>query len=835
MKNNSIFLSVFLFLVNGSVMTQNLIARYDFNKVSGAFSSQSYMPVTSLAGVSFGSEFNLFNYSSASVAKELVSSEGADCIKFTASGLKADSGLLYINNRFHYITVTPADGKKVIISKTVIRYKTVIGSTTTKSIGMRCALRPNLSILSSGPAQPFTLGFPFCNTGGAYGYSLSSTTFSSVTTNTFISKVWNAGLDYSFTQPVNLTFEFSGAVDGSNSIFIDWVEFWGDVVPVSTEPSIQKLYYIDPVNGDNANKGDSPLTPRKDINDIHSPMFIPGSQILFKAGTIFNGTVLLSGVKGTKPEPINISSYWDGVPATTQPATINGASYLSALQLDDCSYINVNKLKFSANGGGFAIPSLADQNIRCGVLVRTTKPGDNRDIHLSELTISDVFFQDPGYDASGAGETDANGYGIRFYNQTANASFKNISVKNCTITNVGHTGLKINGGSNNCYIDSVEVLNNTISYVGGPGIQTGITRYAHFAYNTVDNSGSGNDTRMWHRGSGLWTWGVYDVLIEHNSFTNANGPGDSAGSHIDYNCTNVVMQYNFSANNAGGFVEILGNNHNCSYRYNISVNDGWRVKGVNGAFQEGKTLWLSGFVGTGDRSGPYNTYIYNNTIYLKSTTVSKYSLESTANGVLIANNIFHISGSSASVLGDQTSTATSVKTDDGDVFFRNNIFLKTTNWPRAEKIVDAAPVYGDVKFSNAGGMKMEDYIPKNLNLIKGKGIAIPNLPGDDIGLKIGLKVTTDILGNPIGDVLDMGAIALSTVSAIEAVNDCKSKIVTTGGGLDITSAGQSEITLYTISGIILQSKQFTNSTTVFCPKGIYIAKVNNEVHKVIVD
>ncbi|MCX6307971.1 MAG: right-handed parallel beta-helix repeat-containing protein, partial [Bacteroidia bacterium] len=452
-----------------------------------------------------------------------------------------------------------------------------------------------------------------------------------------------------------------------------------------------------------------------------------------------------------------------------------------------------------------------------------------------ELTISDVFFQDPGYDASTSGETDANGYGIRFYNQVSNATLKKISVKNCNITNVGHTGLKINGGSGSSYIDSVEVLNNTITHVGGPGIQTGITRYARFAYNTVDNSGSSNDSRMWHRGSGLWTWGVYDVLVEHNSFTNANGPGDTAGSHIDYNCTNVVMQYNFSANNAGGFVEILGNNRNCSYRYNVSVNDGWRVKGVNGAFQEGKTLWLSGYVGAGDGIGPYNTYIYNNTIYVRSTMISKYSLESTSQGVLIANNIFHVLGSSSSVLGDQTSTATRVKTDDGDVFFRNNIFLKTTNWPGAEKIEDAAPVYGDVGFANAGGMNIVDYIPQNLSLTKGKGIAIPNLPGDVIGLKIGLKVTADILGNPIGDVLDMGAIALTPASSIPSLNASKSKVSSIKGGLDISNEGLSKITLYSISGMIIQSKQFTNSTTLCCPKGFYIVKVNNEVHKVIVD
>jgi nitrous oxidase accessory protein NosD len=97
--------------------------------------------------------------------------------------------------------------------------------------------------------------------------------------------------------------------------------------------------------------------------------------------------------------------------------------------------------------------------------------------------------------------------------------------------------------------------------------------------NTVDHSGSSADPRMHQRGSGIWTWTARDVLIEKNKFMHARGKADSHGAHIDFNCNNVVIQYNMSIDNEGGFVEILGNNHNCAYRYNISINDGSRVRG----------------------------------------------------------------------------------------------------------------------------------------------------------------------------------------------------------------------------------------------------------------
>lgn len=595
----------------------------------------------------------------------------------------------------------------------------------------------------------------------------------------------------------------------------------------------QKLYYIDPVNGNNSNRGDLPQNPLKDLTNIQISTLIPGTKILFKAGTTFNGTVILSDFNGTKAEPVTVSSYWDGVPSTTAAAAaINGASYLSALELNDCSFIEVNNLILTANGGGFVNNSLASQQIRCGVLFRTTKAGVNSDVHLTNLTIHDVYFNDPGFNGAGVAESSPFGYGIRFYNQNSQATLKNITVSNCIISNLEQTGIKFTGSATS-KIDSVSLTNNTVTNVGGPGMQASNIRYSNFAYNTIDHSGAGIDSRMWQRGSGFWIWQSLGVLIEHNSFTNANGPADSAGAHIDFNNTDVVMQYNFSANNAGGFVEILGNNRNCAYRYNVSVNDGWRTKGVDGATQDGKILWVSGYVGVGKTAkGPYYSYIYNNTIYVQNANTAKFCFESSANGILIVNNIFNIIGTSKSVFGANDST---IKTDSIDVFFKNNLFLNRTIWSSTnEKIIDSAPLYGSANFLNAGGMTIQDYNPNNLNLIKGKGITIPILPGDSIGLKIGLKVTKDILGNSIGNVLDMGAIAISPFTDVKESIQNKSHIIVLSDGLKITNDGEALFTLFSINGEVLQMIHFTDSTTIACSKGVYVGVLNGEVHKIIV-
>lgn len=272
-------------------------------------------------------------------------------------------------------------------------------------------------------------------------------------------------------------------------------------------------------------------------------------------------------------------------------------------------------------------------------------------------------------------------------------------------------------------------------------------------------SGSSDDSRKWGRGSGLWTWSSSNVLIEKNRFTNSSGPGDSAGAHIDFNCQNIVLQYNFSANNAGGFCEILGNNYNCAYRYNISVNDGYRIKGKQGAFQEGKIFWLSGY-NSGERTGPFNSYFYNNTIVVNDKIEAKFAIDRVADGVLIANNIFHVSGKGKVVKGDQYNPETKGEWKVNDVFFDNNLFLHSESWPKSLRLQDKHPIWGDAEFSEVYGMQIADYQPQNSGLVKDKGIKIPKLANDTIGLVYGLNVTVDILGNEITGRPDLGAIEI---------------------------------------------------------------------------
>ncbi|NQU54548.1 MAG: right-handed parallel beta-helix repeat-containing protein [Bacteroidetes bacterium] len=522
-------------------------------------------------------------------------------------------------------------------------------------------------------------------------------------------------------------------------------------------------YYLNPNSTDSEPEG-SFNNPFHNLDEINRVKLNPGDSILIAAGTINRGTLVLKDVAGAEDQPIVISSYHSGNQLADKRAIIDAKGFANGVLLEDCSYIEVNNILIKANAGGIKTLDGKPPDKRCGILVQTTKPGNYGNITLSGLMVKDLFYEDPGFtrgkdEVNSANGTQKYGWGIRFINKTEGALLKDLKVMNCEINNIAHTGLKFT--AKNHGIENIYVVNNRVIQTGGPGIQMSGVKNGMVDRNYVDSSGSNNDSRKWGRGSGLWTWGTSNVLIQNNYFLNANGPGDSAGCHIDFNCSDVVVQYNFSANNAGGFCEILGNNYNCAYRYNISVNDGYRVKGVNGAFQEGKIFWLSGFNGSGKkRDGPFNSYFYNNTIYVKKDIVAKIAVDRASSGVLIANNIFYIEGESRAVKGDQYKPETEGESCVEKIVFENNLYLEKENWPEEVLIQDNKPIFGDPDFQNKGGLNIKDYIPGNNQLVKNKGIEIRKLNDDLVGLKVGLQVKHDILGNNITGTPDMGAIEL---------------------------------------------------------------------------
>lgn len=526
-------------------------------------------------------------------------------------------------------------------------------------------------------------------------------------------------------------------------------------------------YYFNAESGNDENSGDSPSDSWRTLSVLESVDLKAGDKIYLASGQTFANPLIIKNAEGSSNQPITFSTYAPGEGDDDGMAFIKTEGEPNAVYIENSSFIYLENLTISAGPGTRnLVTSDSDATMRCGILVEVTQEGSYEDIHLNNLVVEDLFFEEPGFirgedEVNTANGTQKYGWGVRFINNQSGATLQNITVNDLIVRNVAHTGIKFTAHKqgDRYGIRDVRVSNSQVLRAGGPGIQMSGVKNALIDGNTVDHSGSTDDSRKWGRGSGLWTWSSSDILIEKNKFMNANGPGDSAGAHIDFNSRNIVMQYNFSANNAGGFCEILGNTYNCSYRYNISVNDGHRVKGKDGAFQEGKVLWLSGYAGqNSSRKGPFNSYVYNNTIFVDDTIQANVAIDRLADGIYIANNIFHIEGDTKAVKGDQYNPENEGGVADSNPIFKNNLFLHGRSWPESYRWQDSDPIIGDVQFANPGALDPEAYIPKNIELVKNRGIEIKALPDDSVGLFTGLKVTEDILGRPIVGQPDMGAI-----------------------------------------------------------------------------
>jgi hypothetical protein len=163
---------------------------------------------------------------------------------------------------------------------------------------------------------------------------------------------------------------------------------------------------------------------------------------------------------------------------------------------------------------------------------------------------------------------------------------------------------------------------------------------------------------------------------------------------------------------------------------------------------------------TAGQKGPFDSYVYNNTIYCSADIAnSMVAIANSTRGLMFANNIVYLQKKTVFYRTLQFNPANLGAGVDQNIDMLNNIYFSENSWP-SQYPFDAAPLYGNPMFAAPGGMTTESYIPSNKAFVN-QGIDIPKLAGDEIGLKPGLRVTHDILGNPITGTPTIGAIQVA--------------------------------------------------------------------------
>tara|TARA_B100000963_G_scaffold130297_1_gene113708 strand:- start:17870 stop:20143 length:2274 start_codon:yes stop_codon:yes gene_type:complete len=315
------------------------------------------------------------------------------------------------------------------------------------------------------------------------------------------------------------------------------------------------------------------------------------------------------------------------------------------------------------------------KNVRFGIKV-VASTQDLENFSFNNLYIHDI------YPTPTLNSNIHKGYGIKLETQSDINSgilntISNIRLVNTTITQTGHYGFWIKSlglvGIDSVKNNQIIIENCVFEHTGGSGFVPNKSENVLVQNCIFNHTGSSLDNRMWKRGSGMWPFDCKDVIAQHNKFMNAHGPMDSYGSHIDYGNENVVFQYNYSYNNEGGFAEILGDNINCGYRYNISVNDGYR-EDPNGIpwDKKGKIFWVSNFCGQNPIRCPnVGTFIYNNTIFVNDTLNPEIYFWPNIGDVHVYNNLI-VAGQYGEII------PTLIENDFNELYISNNLFYDST-------------------------------------------------------------------------------------------------------------------------------------------------------------
>lgn len=587
------------------------------------------------------------------------------------------------------------------------------------------------------------------------------------------------------------------------------------LIDESGEQKPQK-YYVSSSSGNDSNAGISPEAPWASLMRVSEQLLNPGDSVLFKSGDTFIGQLQIKR-SGTKELPLYYGKYGEGDLPLLDGAKAEGGAHLTTVEITNQDNIELAFLEIT-NDRQTSRAGVSD-NLAYGIDVQNTGPDTLRNYHFHDLTVRDIFAPTTENQDFNAIKVSA----INFFT-TKNTevgkerNIQDVLVENCYIARTTRLGIKTGhaGGDDGVGNDSINrnmnlvFRNNHFYQTGGTCILPTKTYNCLIEHNIFEEPGSDADPRMANRGSSVWFFSSCNGISQYNKCYSVRGYADSYSQHIDFGNRNIIMQYNYSEDSEGGFVEILGENVNSTYRFNVSVNDGFRDF-------KGNTLWVSDYAGKDRDIRSDSSYIYNNSVYVNAAITPDISL--VGKNIFVYNNIFYASGSAA--IGQEVT----VDIEAGSQLdMANNLYFG--NVSAAFKSYDYNPLTGNPLYSNPGGASADDYrIGEGSPAVNaGKQFPEPLFPMAGKGIFKDIKVTPDVdmFGNPVGvsdSIPNIGAdnqynsfVGLYELEVIDEKsfvifpNPVNEKIYVRLNG---EKTGQIALVISELSGVVVQRQGFT--------------------------
>ena len=289
-------------------------------------------------------------------------------------------------------------------------------------------------------------------------------------------------------------------------------------VTINVPACFSNCFYVDSINGSDANPGTSPSAPWQTLAPVNSHLFIPGDIIKFKRGSSWTGNLIIddSGIEGN---PITYTSYGIGAkPIFRNPG--NPGEITRAIRIDASWIVVSGFFLLDTTDAGLRIYTDANHNV------------------IEDLEITNV----------GIGITVAGHYNLVYNNRIHDLHM----VRNTPggDDDYGAIGVGIFDGRNN------EIAYNRIINCKASSYDYGTDGGAIELFGNVDNNYIHHNWAYYNEGfmevgSSNYTGSAVDIRVSYNLIYNS---GRIFGIHISGNYGTYVR--NFIADN-NTFIDIL--------------------------------------------------------------------------------------------------------------------------------------------------------------------------------------------------------------------------------------------------------------------------------------
>ncbi len=404
-------------------------------------------------------------------------------------------------------------------------------------------------------------------------------------------------------------------------------------------------YYIDSIDGNDANSGTSADEAVKTIAGLKDLNVTPGTHFFFRNGGEYECAVTFTA-KGTKENPVVITSYGEG-----EKALLYTNEHKEVFQLFDCSYVTVSDLHIKApNGGGIWIDALTETSV--GITL------DNllfTDMQNFKVTSRDDF-------SRGAAVARA---AVMVKGLPAKTRFavNDLTVSNCEVYNCAN-GFMLWGSWNDeqnpwCEEEDIDPIFNTgvlvencyFHEMDAEAVVVGICDGALVtncrAINCCQGEGVDENGEILYFTAAMWFWGSINSTIQYCEIAGQKNFGDGMAVDFDSFTHNCTYQYIYSHDNTRFMCNCPNHSgqHNNTVRYCLSVNDNvGRSRLSCNPGEHNISFYNNTVVNCGDfhMLDMYDSLVVNNIIMPKEGCFVAYDVwDLPKDGNVIGNNCYY--------------------------------------------------------------------------------------------------------------------------------------------------------------------------------------------------